>query len=634
MGTSVSSSGFSLSDADRERLVVWNDSHQLYPRDVLVPQLVSAQAAVTPTGVAVTANNEALTYAQLEERSNQLAHYLRSFGVGPDMLVGLRLDPSNIMVVAALGVLKAGAAYLPLDPTYPEERLTFMLNDSQPPVVLTKQRFARQLRAEKWREIRLDMDEAQISGCPKCAPDCAASGQNLAYVIYTSGSTGRPKGVQITHDSLLNLVFWHQRRFDVKPSDRATQLASPAFDAAVWEMWPYLTAGASVFLAGDGIRNEPETLLNWLVAQGITITFVPTPLAETMMALKWPSETALRIFLTGADTLHTYPPPDLPFTLFNNYGPTECTVVASSSLVRSDHRPDVLPPIGRPIANTQIYILNEQMQQAPAGTAGEIYIGGAGVARGYLNRPELTAEKFIRNPFSSDPNSRLYKTGDLGRFLPDGQIAFVGRIDEQIKIRGYRVEPNEITTILNRHPMVQVSLVSFREDASGNKSLVAYVVPRSGTKPTDKDLRHFLSSELPDYMIPGIFVHLDSVPVNASGKIDRSVLPAPTEANILRDEHYVSARTPIEGRVMEVLAGLLQLKTLGVNDNFFLLGGNSLLGAQVIAQMRDTFDVELSLLSLFDHPTVAELSAEMERLLFAKLAVMSDDEASRLADLS
>ena len=482
----------SLPRADQQPSAACRGVERAYPQDVCVPQLIAAQAAVQPHGRALVARDEGVTFLELGKRANRIAHYLRALGVGPNTLVGICLERSVAQVVSALGVLKAGGAYLPLDPTYPSERLTFMLNDAQAPVLLTKQHFAARLPAGKWRVINLDVDELQITCAPADSPNISMSGKNLAYVIYTSGSTGRPKGVQITNDGLLNLIFWHQQTFSVKPSDRATQIASPGFDAAVWELWPHLTAGASVFLPDDAIRNDPEALRNWLVAQRITITFAPTPLAERMMALQWPGETALRIFLTGSDTLHNYPPRNLPFTVINNYGPTECTVVASSGPVSSDECPDVLPSIGEPIANTQIYILDEQIQQVPVGVIGEISIGGAGLARGYLNHPELTAERFIPNPFSSDPNARLYKTGDLARYLPDGQIAFVGRIDEQVKIRGYRIELNEIVTVLNRHPMVQASLVSARENTPGDKSLVAYVVPKPGTQATDKDLRHFL----------------------------------------------------------------------------------------------------------------------------------------------
>ena len=605
-------------------------TEQTRSQDVLVPQLVSAQAAATPNAPAVEVGADVLPYRELEKRANQIGHLLRSHGVGPDTLVGICLERSVEQVVSALGVLKAGGAYLPLDPTYPAERLAFMLNDAQAPVLLTKQHFAVRLPVGRWRVIDLDLDESPISRCRSTAPDGVVDGKNLAYVIYTSGSTGQPKGVQLTHDGLLNLVRWHQQAFGVKPSDRATQLASPAFDAAVWELWPYLTAGASIFLPGDAVRNEPEALRNWLVAQRITITFVPTPLAERMLTLGWPREAALRIFLTGSDTLHSYPPPALPFTLVNNYGPTECTVVATSGPVSSNERPDVLPAIGRPISNVQIYILDDQMQEVPVGVVGEIYIGGAGLARGYLNRPGLTAESFVSNPLSSDPNARLYKTGDLARFLPDGQIAFMGRIDEQVKIRGFRVEPAEIVRILDEHPGVYASFVLAREVKPGEKYLVAYFVSAAEAQPTHLELHNFLAARLPEYMVPTLFVKLRTLPLTPNGKVDRTALPEPSWENTLRDDAFVAPGTAIEGRVAEILAELLDLGQVSAEDNFFLLGGHSLLGTQLISRVRDAFGVDLGLRTLFDSPTVAELSVQIEAGLRAKLEAMSEEEAQRI----
>lgn len=603
-----------------------------YLRNACVPQLVSARAAAMPNAMAVTHGKLSLTYKELDVRASQLANRLRSLGVGPDAIVALYLNRSLAMVVGALAILKAGGAYLPLDPTYPSRRLAFIMKDAQAPILLTTECMVEEVPLRTQKVVTLD-SEGRLAAPASSEPILAqAKAEDLAYVIYTSGSTGQPKGVEITHDSLLNLVFWHQRTFGVKPSDRTTQLANPGFDASVWELWPYLTAGATVFLPDDAIRNDPGSLRDWLVAKRITISFVPTPLAERMIALKWPCDTALRLLLTGADTLHTYPPPHLPFTLINNYGPTECSVVATSGPVPSGGLRNTLPSIGRPIANTQIYILDEQMQQVPVGTVGEIYIGGAGLARGYLNRPELTAERFIHNQFSSDPNSRLYKTGDLARYLTDGQLAFEGRIDEQVKIRGYRIELNEINTVLSCHPMLAATIVLAREDSPGDKRLVAYLVPKPGTVPTDTDLRQFLGQQLPDFMIPAIFIPIPSMPLNANGKIDRGALPAPTEVNILRDQGYAPALTPIEQTMTTMLAKLLHLQKVDPNDNFFLLGGNSLLGAQVIAQVRDTFGVELSLLGLFDHPTAAELSAEVERLLFAKVYTMSEAEAEQLTE--
>ncbi|OLE50109.1 MAG: hypothetical protein AUI36_19690 [Cyanobacteria bacterium 13_1_40CM_2_61_4] len=574
----------------------------------------------------MVAADRVLTYKELNTRANHLAHELRALGVGPEVVVGLCVKSSPEMVVGALAILKAGGAYLPLDPAYPCDRLAFTLSNARCPLLVTASCAGDRLAAGVERVVTLDLDGPQSSTPP--ATDFRAD--NLAYVIYTSGSTGQPKGVEITHASLLNLVFWHRRSFQVTPADRATQFAAVGFDAAVWELWPYLTAGASVYLPDEAIRNEPEALRDWLLSQGITITFVPTPMAERMMALHWPAKVPLRLMLTGADTLHSYPSPKLPFLLVNNYGPTECAVVATSGPVLPEEHSDRLPTIGRPIDNAQIYILDEQSRQVPIGTPGELHIGGAGLARGYVNRPELTAAKFIANPFSAEPGARLYKTGDLARYLPDGQIAFLGRIDDQLKIRGFRIEPGEIVTVLNEHPDVLESLVIARDIARDDKRLVAYLVPAPGSQPTHSALENFLRTRLPEYMVPAIFVRLDALPLNPNGKVDKNALPAPTPANTVRDDGFVAPRTPLEERVMGIVAPLLGLEQVSVEDNFFLVGGHSLLVTQLIARIRDTFGVELRLRSLFDAPTVAELSAEVERLLVEKLEAMTEDEAQRL----
>lgn len=618
------------SDAHPEQSAAVNATHQDYPLGVLVPQLVTAQAAATPDAVSVTTNEEVLTYATLEASSNQIANCLCSSGVGPEAVVAVCLDRSCVMVIAALGVLKSGGAYLPLDPAEPLERLTFKLNDAQASVVVTTQQFAERLATCKLRVLKLDEDAPQISSYSTLPPDTAVTVKNLAYVIYTSGSTGQPKGVEITHGGLLNLVFWHQRAFGVSRDDRASQLSALAFDAAVWEVWPYLAAGASLHLATGVAVNDPEALRDWLISQRITIGFLATPLAERVMMLAWPEKTALRVMLTGADTLHHYPSRTLPFQLVNNYGPTECTVVATSGIVLPDDHAQRLPTIGRPIANTDIYILNDRMQQVPIGETGQIYIGGRGLARGYRHRPELTAERFILSPFSSEPGARLYQTGDLGSYLPDGQIAFLGRADEQIKIRGFRVEPAEIVKTLDEHPDVQASAVILRSGELGDKHLVAYFVPAVNAQPTYRNLHNYLTARLPEYMVPSTFVKLDALPLNLSGKVDRAALAEPNSKNMLRDTTFMEPRTRIEERVSEILAKLLQLNQVGAEDNFFLLGGHSLMATQVVARVRDAFGVELSLRTLFDGPTVAELSTRIEAALITKLEAMSDDEAQRI----
>ena len=598
-------------------------------QDKCVSQLVSDRAAAAPDAPALVAGGAVMSYGELDRRSNQLAHYLIALGVAPEVTVGLCLARSPEAVMCALAVLKAGGAYIPLDPAYPVERLAFMLDDAQPLVLITRPEMAEQLPAGDWQVLTIDTDGPQIDRYSTDAPATIAQAEQLAYVIYTSGSTGHPKGVEITHASLMNLVRWHQRAFDVTPDDRASLLAGVGFDAAVWETWPYLTAGASLHLPDEITRVSPDLLRDWLVAEKITISFLPTALAERIMTLAWPSTTALRILLTGADTLHRHPSTNLPFKLINNYGPTECTVVATSGLIIPGVSRSTLPTIGRPIDNTQIYILDEQHRQVSVGTTGELCIGGAGVARGYLKRPELTPEKFIQNPFSTEPGARLYKTGDLARYLENGEIAYLGRIDDQIKIMGYRIEPNEIVAVLNRHPAIQTSVVVANGNGCGDKHLVAYVVLDSASQPAAADLRGFLLQDLPEYMTPALFVQLQTLPLTQNGKVDRAALPAPDAENTLRDEEFTGPRTPLEARLAGMLCSLLGLEQVSVHDNFFMLGGHSLLGTQLIAQVRSDFGVDLALLTLFDAPTIAELSAEIEQLILARVTAMSEDEVQR-----
>ncbi|MDQ2741200.1 MAG: non-ribosomal peptide synthetase [Chloroflexota bacterium] len=595
-----------------------------------VPLLVSRQAAATPGAPALIDGDRTLTYAELHARAVHLAQHLRTLGVGPEVLVGLCVARSAGMVVGALGILMAGGAYLPLDSTYPPERLGFMLADAQVPVLVSEPGLVDRLPAGAWQTVALDVGEALSHPVPMVALPEDLTPEHLAYVIYTSGSTGRPKGVEVTHRSLLNLVHWHRETFAVTSADRATQLVSPSFDATVWEIWPYLTVGATVYFAGDETRVSAERLRDWMVEQGITISFLPTLLAERAIELAWPAATALRVMLTGADTLHHYPPPGLPFALVNNYGPTEATVVATSGRVLPEAHPSDRPSIGRPIAGVQVYLLDGQMQRVTTGEPGELYIGGAGVARGYLNRPALTAERFISNPFSAVPGDQLYKTGDRAYSLPDGRLAFIGRADDQIKLRGCRIEPGEIVAALNQHAGVQASAVVAREETPGDPRLVAYLVLSAGAEPSAAALREHLATRLPDYMVPSTLVCLPALPLNASGKVDRASLPAPDETNILPASDRDAPRTPLEERVAAILAELLEVERVGVHDNFFLLGGHSLLATQVIMWVNATFGVELPMRVLFDAPTVARLAAEIERRIIACLEPISEDDVQRV----
>jgi amino acid adenylation domain-containing protein len=606
-----------------------------FPKVETVAELVASQATATPDAIALASARRVWSYRELEEKASALADTLRSLGVGPEVVVGLCMPRSPVMVVGALAILKAGGAYLPLDPTYPAARLAFLLDDGQVPVVVAGQRVRERVPKGVYHTILLD-DLGRVGDFVPLAQSAPvrppATLKNLAYVIYTSGSTGQPKGVEITQEGLSNLVHWHQQAFGVQSADRASQVANVSFDAAVWEIWPYLATGASLYFAEDETVSDPQLLRDWLVAQRITIAFIPTPLAEHLLTLPWPSETALRTMLTGADTLHVYPPAGLPFLLVNNYGPTECTVVATSGPVHSNASTDQLPPIGRAIANTEVYILDESGNRVPMGTAGELHIGGIGVARGYRNRPQLTAQRFIPNRFNDKVGERLFKTGDRASFLPDGQIAFLGRIDEQVKVRGFRVEPIEVTATLDAHPCVQQSVVVAREVAPSDARLIGYLVLAPESHLTLSDLRAFLRARLPDYMVPAIFVRLEKLPLTANGKVDRMSLPAPDESNTLREDAYAAPRTEMEKTVAGILERLLKLEHVDVEENFFSLGGHSLLGAQLIARLRDTFGIEMPLRVVFEAPTVAELSAEIERLLVTKLQAMSEKEVLRILD--
>jgi amino acid adenylation domain-containing protein len=585
---------------------------------------------MTPDALALKSDKQSLSYAELNRQANQLGHYLQSLGAREGSLVGLCVERSLDIVVGLLAILKAGAAYVPLDPNYPTGRLSFMLQDAGVPMLITQQRLVERFNLVHTKIVCLDADESLLNKQNIADPITNITADDLAYVIYTSGSTGQPKGVQITHGSLLNLIFWHRRAFEVTASDRATQVASPSFDATGWELWPYLTCGASVHIIDEDTKLTPHLVRDWLVEQKITITFLPTPLAESVLPLDWPATIALRLLLTGADTLRVYPSPDLPFALINNYGPTEATVVATSGRILSGEEAEVLPNIGRPIDNTQVFILNEQLQQVPVGVPGELYIGGASLARGYLHHPELTSEKFIPHPFSDDPGARLYKTGDMACYLPDGQLSFIGRADHQIKIRGYRIEPNEIVAVLDRHPAIQHSVVVAHEETPGEKRLLAYVVLDPDREITVTGLRDALSASLPDYMVPSIFVPLEELPVNHNGKIDRTALPAPTAANILRDSSIVLPTTPTEERAAAIVATLLGLKQISIDDNFFMLGGHSLLGTQLVMRVVEAFGVEMPLRTIFEAPTVRQLSAEIEQRIVARLNAMSDEEVLSL----
>ncbi len=661
-----------LTDAERQQILVeWNATELEFSTHLLAHHLVEQRAAHFPNAIAIVAGGplsrsesqslshsiHLLTYSDLNARANQLAHYLQNHGVKPDSIVAVCMERSPAMIVALLGILKAGGAYLPLDPEYPKERLAFMVRDAHPVMILSQEQFHQRIPGfDELGSPILDLDRQwpTVASYPTENPTSPVQAQNIAYIIYTSGSTGLPKGVLIEHHSLLNLIYWHQHAFHVTDQDRATQLASLSFDASVWEIWPYLTAGAQLCLLKETADLAPERLVDWLAAEGITICFLPTPIAESTFNIQWPPSIALRTLLTGGDLLRHYPPLSLGFTLVNNYGPTETTVVATSGVVRAGSNQPAYPSIGRPIANAQAYILDPSLNPLPVGVPGELYIGGAGIARGYLNRPELTAEKFV--PLSLDDgsgpnfppkktgraNGRLYRTGDYARYLPDGQIEFLGRKDSQVKIRGLRIELGEIEAALMAHPAVSQVVVVLHQppvysaaqgdsipssepaisgsisSTTGSPALVAYLVVEGGSQVTPQELRSSLGSHLPAYMLPSAYIFLPEIPLTPNGKIDRRALPAPDDL-LQGSNHsaYVAPRGPTEQTLQYIWQQVLRAgsdakERIGIYDNFFDLGGHSLVAIRLISRLRQAFDLELPVRLLFEAPTIASLAEQID----------------------
>jgi amino acid adenylation domain-containing protein/non-ribosomal peptide synthase protein (TIGR01720 family) len=609
-----------LTDSERQQLLFqWNDTRQDFLQEQSVSRLFEWQAEQTPESVAVINKAERISYGQLNQRANQLAHYLRELGVGPETIVAILMDRSVEMVISALAILKAGGAYLPLDPEYPQERVSFMLRDAGVKTLLTQKELLPQVPQTLTTVVAVDAQHEEIERQSRENLAASATADNLAYVIYTSGSTGTPKGTLIPHSALLNLISWHREQYQLGASDRSTQLAGLGFDASVWELWPVLCAGATLLIADEETRAVPAKLRDWLLGEQVTISFVPTPLAEKLLELEWPQSGGLRHMLTGGDRLHKRPIEGLPFALINHYGPTECAVVASAGMVNAGGEDGCgWPSIGRPIANVEVYLLDERMQPVPVGVRGELYIGGRGIGRGYLNRPELTAERFIPHPFSAEPGARLYRTGDIARYLADGRIEFIGRADAQVKVRGYRIELGEIEAVLAEHELVREAVALLREDVPGEKRLVAYVVAYDEQQPTNSELRGHLQKQLPAYMIPSAFVMLDELPLTPSGKIDRRSLPAPERVRPELENSYVAPASPTEEILVSIWSDLLNVERVGIHDNFFELGGHSLLATQLISRIRETFHVNLPLRSSFESPTIAEQAQLIERLVMAE----------------
>jgi amino acid adenylation domain-containing protein len=597
-----------LSDAERNRLVAeWNDTGMDYPRGRCVHQLFEAQAARTPNATAVVFGRESLTYGELDRRSNQLASHLIRLGASPDSLVAICLERSLEMVVGLLGILKAGAAYVPLDPAYPRDRIAFMLENAEVPLLLTQAQLLESLPAAASKTVLIDSDWQEIAKQSQESPALTLNPENRAYVIYTSGSTGKPKGVEIPHRAVVNFLTTMAERPGMTASDRLLAVTTLSFDIAGLEIYLPLTQGGSLEIVSREMASDGNQLLEKLKGSGATVMQATPATWRMLLEAGWTGDRRLKILIGGEAVSQKLADQLLQrsASVWNVYGPTETTIWSTLSKLEPGQR--VL--IGRPIGNTETFILDKLLQPAPIGVAGELHIGGDGLARGYLKRPELTAEKFIAHPLNPDPKARLYKTGDLARYLPDGNIEFLGRIDHQVKIRGFRIELGEIEAVLRQNPEINETVVVAREDTPGDKRVVAYFVPTRNAAPTTAELRAFLKEKLPEYMIPSVFVTLESMPLTPNGKVNRRALPAPDQADLAPRGISAAPKDATEVQLVQIWESVLNVRPIGVRDNYFELGGHSLLAVKLMNRIEQAFGKILPIATLLSAPTIEQLAA-------------------------
>jgi amino acid adenylation domain-containing protein len=645
-----------ITDEERQKLLFdWNEPQKEKAlqrakpaANRWIPDSVAVQAAQRPESLALACGDERLTYQELDRRANRLAHYLQRLGVKPNSRVGVCMERSSEAIVSILGILKAGATYLPLDPIHPQERMAFILEDAQVDVVLTQERFTERLTPFDAQLITLD--DPAIAQHPDDVLSCPATSEDAAYVIYTSGSTGQPKGVLVPYGTITNHCHDMIDYYELTPQDRVLQFASLNFDASLEQILPTLMVGAGLIMRDETIWT-PAEFYRKARQESLTVINVP-PAYWQQLASGWTEDLGerglrqIRLVIIGGDVMQPETlrlwrrTPLRDARLLNAYGPTETTITATTFEVPPDFDPDHRIPIGRPLPNRRAYILDSHQQPVPVGVPGELYLGGAGVATGYLNRPELTKARFVPDPFVE--GDRLYRTGDRVRYRRDGALEFLGRVDDQVKIRGFRIELGEIESALHRHPKVQETAVIVREDTPNNPQLVGYVVPEDGNSLEPRELTRFLKARVPGYMVPAAFVVLDALPMSSGIKVDRQALPPPAQTRTAAGAAYVAPSTPVEEKLTEIWSQVLGVPQVGVLDDFFELGGHSLLATQIASRVRDIYHVELPLRTLFDAPTVAELAvvvaqslAEQEsddeiEALLAELDNLSDDEAQAL----
>ena len=634
----------------RQVLEEWNRTQADYPADKCIHELFEDQVERTPDDVAVRFGEAELTYRELNARANRLAHHLQRLGVGPEVLVGVCLERSTEMMVGLLGILKAGGAYAPLDPSYPKQRLAFILKDTGVPVILTTQQLLQTLPDHQAMAVCLDTDWGAIAQESDGDPQGGATADNPAYVIYTSGSTGVPKGVVGLHRGAINRFKWMWETYPFEAGEACCQKTSLNFLDSLWEFFGPTLRGVRLVIIPDEHVKDPHLLIETLAENSVTRAVVVPSLLRVILdsradlqGVLW----GLKYCVTSGEALpvellerfRQQMPGSL---LLNLYGMSEAS--ADSTYYDSSNGGSIAGvPIGRPIFNTQVYLLNGYLEPVPVGVPGDLYIGGIGLARGYHNRPDLTAEKFIPNPFGDQPGARIYHTGDLARFLPDGQIEFIGRADHQVKIRGFRVELGEVEAALSEHETVKQCVVVAREDIPGDRRLVAYVVAQDPSAYDSGDLRDYLKGSLPAYMLPAAFVLLEALPLTPSGKIDRLALPATGQTGGEWEARFVAPRSPVEEVLAEIWAEVLRVDRVGAHDNFFEMGGHSLLATQVVSRVYETFQTRLALRKMFEEPTVAGLatvlmdSGDQRRIertaeLLLKVAQLSDEEAEHLLE--
>jgi len=636
-GMTIDQAPLLTEEEQQQLLVTWNDTAMPTPSDRCIHELFERQVVLRPQAIAVTFEGHALTYEQLNRKANQLAHHLRKLGMGPETLVAIATERSLETVVGILGTLKAGGAFLPIDPTYPQDRIAFMFMDSGAPILLTQAALVNILPENGAQIIRLDEDWPQIALEPETNPDLAVRSENTAYVIYTSGSTGRPKGAALRHGGLCNLAEVQHQAFAIHEGSRILQFAPLSFDASVWETAMALANGGTLCLARQSVLSSGPELLRLLREERITTVTLPPSVLTVLSSQELPD---LQVIVAAgekctAEIVQEWAPGR---RFFDAYGPTETTVCASMHLCSPDDPQD--PPIGRPISNCRLYVVDSNLQIVPVGVPGELVVGGVNVGRGYLNRPELTDEKFIPDPFGG-PDDKLYRTGDLVRYRADGAIEFLGRIDHQVKIRGFRIELGEIESLLRRHDEVLDTVVvahAFGEQR--DKRLVAYLLIQDDASLEPSTLRAYLQQHLPEYMTPSHFVFLHEFPLSPAGKVDRKALPAPDSDRSTVATAYLAPRNETEKILVAISEELLAVDKVGVNDNFFELGGHSLLATQFISRVREAFDVEVELRTLFERPTVALIAEDIDVLrqekaqqtdaisdLLAQLDQLSDEQA-------